>query len=741
MDNDDKRISPDDETPPGVEDELEDVEEHSQESDASIDLEEIAADQGEERAENTISFPRLKERDESSEDERDFGMPDFSFFGNEDAKSESTAELKVVDVLAAKSPLGDPPEDETGWQDAGSIERPELFEMAAETAHSEAAREENIRPGGGLEEGNAPRSEATVMPFPGSTVQRSTEPEPSELLRGSSQDRGVDLFGFDQDEPAQAMPDFDPSANDSIADAVQSALRNVYGGTAGEQEEESANFGSYTVAESLRRAAAADETEDIWADDPREWHNGERESYAASAESYDADVNPETVLNNLYGDRRGAPSAMADFNDTSFREQSRPYSAPAPDQGDYEDEPEALDWGRPPYVASSSGAVPGSQYMAPMPSANQESLAAESPDSSHLLGAAGLGLIGGIALAGVLAVFVFNSFVDEGDPTIARVAPKVVERLGSEAGAASTVVENETAATAPADEQPANAPRIAAVQPDPEPPAAAPEPPAAAPEPSPVEKAAAAGQKLYAADAVGKAGQAIPLDIQLTDLADQDATLMSVKGLPAEAKLSTGIDVGGGQWLLPPSRLSDLTVTTPENVSGGFELEVQLLRDDAQTPLSDVVGFSVRVAGPEEAADSTESVSQVDVAAAPQQDDASLSATNVERAAQIAEVPDETPTIETDYLTQLLLRDGNKLMRDGDILGARRLYEQAAANGNPEAALAMGRSFDPSYFEKLPVKTGTPDPATAFQWYKRALDGGLVTARVKIDGLKQWLQR
>lgn len=62
-------------------------------------------------------------------------------------------------------------------------------------------------------------------------------------------------------------------------------------------------------------------------------------------------------------------------------------------------------------------------------------------------------------------------------------------------------------------------------------------------------------------------------------------------------------------------------------------------------------------------------------------------------------------------------------------------------NGNPEAALAMGRSFDPTYFERLNVKTGKPDPATAFEWYKKALNGGLVTARVKIDTLKQWLQK
>lgn len=101
----------------------------------------------------------------------------------------------------------------------------------------------------------------------------------------------------------------------------------------------------------------------------------------------------------------------------------------------------------------------------------------------------------------------------------------------------------------------------------------------------------------------------------------------------------------------------------------------------------------------------------------------------------------EEPQAETDSLIQLAIRDGNKLMIEGDIEAARVRYRQAESRGSLEAALALGRSFDPSYFEKLPVKTGKPDPATAFEWYKKALEGGLVTGRVKIDGLKQWLQR
>lgn len=88
-----------------------------------------------------------------------------------------------------------------------------------------------------------------------------------------------------------------------------------------------------------------------------------------------------------------------------------------------------------------------------------------------------------------------------------------------------------------------------------------------------------------------------------------------------------------------------------------------------------------------------------------------------------------------------VLSQGDKFMREGDLLGARILYEQAATTGSLEAFLAMGRSFDPSYIENLPLETGKPDPAQAFEWYKRALDGGMDAAKVKIENLTQWLLR
>ncbi|MBI4725310.1 MAG: hypothetical protein HY765_10115 [Rhodomicrobium sp.] len=87
-----------------------------------------------------------------------------------------------------------------------------------------------------------------------------------------------------------------------------------------------------------------------------------------------------------------------------------------------------------------------------------------------------------------------------------------------------------------------------------------------------------------------------------------------------------------------------------------------------------------------------------------------------------------------------LIREGNKRMRDGDIVEARLLYQKAVALGDPEAALAMGRSYDPIYFARIDKKNAEPDAAKAFDWYRRAMDAGASqTAMIRIENLKHFL--
>lgn len=722
------------------------------------------AQPGEEAA-KTIAFPKTAHLAGQSPLEPTFGMPDFDFpeesrTGDRDADAEEAEHA----MMAAKAALDLPLETGTGWDSVGSIERPESLRGRR---RREEVAEATLSSFGEASVSSAQRSQATVMPFPGTGFSRSSEPTPVDMLRGTASSSTSDGFAPGAEEQAEPTPEFDAAAQDTLADAVQSALRNVYGGQVAERADEAPEHRGYTVADTLMGGAAGRDRsgEGLWPEANAGWQPDERDEDAENErEPGTGEADTEVVLDYLYGQRRAdkreatvlsADSSLRDFGDAagysrdwqdgpdfddrqsaqpSMRDQGGIYRGGPQryvEQGDraFPRNPEMAyrgampgadpDWSQPSYLAHPPAHLAGGHtYPQHLPSAPPESLSSGTPDSGHLLGAAGLGLIGGIALAGVLAVFVFNSFVDENDPGQIEATPKVVERLGSPAAENTPPVRIEVPAPA----------RSAAPQ------SALPAP-AEQPAPAPAEPPRDAVQsdtmahRLTARNVSGAGDGPIKLDIKVADTADKEECLISLKGLPAEARLSTGIDVGGGQWLLPPARLKDLAVTLPKGTTGQFGLEVQLLKDDAQTSLSDPVSFDLRVGSK-------------------RQDGGVLAPSNTgtapaggEQASRLAVLPDETPQIETDFLTQMLIRDGNRLMRDGDIASARRLYEQAAGKGNAEAALAMGRSYDPSYFEKLPVKTGKPDPATAFEWYKKALEGGLVTARVKIDALKQWLQR
>jgi TPR repeat protein len=91
---------------------------------------------------------------------------------------------------------------------------------------------------------------------------------------------------------------------------------------------------------------------------------------------------------------------------------------------------------------------------------------------------------------------------------------------------------------------------------------------------------------------------------------------------------------------------------------------------------------------------------------------------------------------------EALIREGNKRMREGDILGARQSYQKAVAFGDAAAALVMGRSYDPIYFAKIAGRNAEPEPAKALEWYGRAMDAGAVqTAMVRIGDLKRFVSR
>lgn len=77
-----------------------------------------------------------------------------------------------------------------------------------------------------------------------------------------------------------------------------------------------------------------------------------------------------------------------------------------------------------------------------------------------------------------------------------------------------------------------------------------------------------------------------------------------------------------------------------------------------------------------------------------------------------------TPEIE------LLVGRGEALLGLGDIASARLYFERAADADDARAALLVGKTFDPTFLERLGARGLSGDPAKAAAWYRRARDLG-----------------
>jgi type II secretory pathway predicted ATPase ExeA len=73
---------------------------------------------------------------------------------------------------------------------------------------------------------------------------------------------------------------------------------------------------------------------------------------------------------------------------------------------------------------------------------------------------------------------------------------------------------------------------------------------------------------------------------------------------------------------------------------------------------------------------------------------------------------------------EALLKRGAESLTLGDVAAARLFYQRAAEAGNGMAAMALGRTYDPTYT----MRGSTPDPARAAEWYRKAIAAGDPTA-------------
>jgi len=86
-----------------------------------------------------------------------------------------------------------------------------------------------------------------------------------------------------------------------------------------------------------------------------------------------------------------------------------------------------------------------------------------------------------------------------------------------------------------------------------------------------------------------------------------------------------------------------------------------------------------------------------------------------------------------------LLSRGDEYLGSGDLDMARTFYQMAFERGSAEAAIRMGWTFDPQYFQRVGLR-GEASPREAILWYQEALRRGSAQASSRLSDLATWLQ-
>ena len=77
------------------------------------------------------------------------------------------------------------------------------------------------------------------------------------------------------------------------------------------------------------------------------------------------------------------------------------------------------------------------------------------------------------------------------------------------------------------------------------------------------------------------------------------------------------------------------------------------------------------------------------------------------------------------------------MLDSGSVGGARLLLERAAEMGSGEAALTLGRTYDPATLPLLGATGLSADRNLARRWYERAVTLGHSEGRERLKGLER----
>lgn len=237
----------------------------------------------------------------------------------------------------------------------------------------------------------------------------------------------------------------------------------------------------------------------------------------------------------------------------------------------------------------------------------------------------------------------------------------------------------------------------------------------------------------------GHAGTPLAINVTLPAEKIGKEAYIVFRGLPENLSLSKGEKRDELSWRVPMSQLEDLALNTPQSYSGSFILEVILIRGEDSAPETRIsaVDITSAVAKSDEtpAKPAEEEASSTRIASLESENDAAAK-TPEESAKVISERTEhKVRTLSESQEVSMLSRAGS-LLDNGDISGARLLFEYLGQQGSALGAVAFAKTYDPNLFEKGYVKGPLPSTDEALKWYGRAVELGNKEALTRLNYLR-----
>ena len=206
-------------------------------------------------------------------------------------------------------------------------------------------------------------------------------------------------------------------------------------------------------------------------------------------------------------------------------------------------------------------------------------------------------------------------------------------------------------------------------------------------------------------DVKGVSGVPLPLAIHSNKTLSKN-NLYAISGLPKEAVLSAG-ERRNQTWMVKQSDIHSLTLRTPKGYSGSFHVVVTRW-ENAVRPVETSV-FLVNIS-----------------------DD--ISPTSADSSTPTSHTTPAKPYIRTKK-ENILFNRAMQQFKNADVAGARSLLEYLASKGDPEAAFALGKSYDPTVLSKMYLQGVEPDIKKAREWYMKARTLGNPQAQSRIQAI------